>query len=119
MGGRDPFIVLEDADLNLTVTQAAHASLLNTGQNCIAAKRFIVVRELAEKFTKLLFKASFKASKKKYYYDNDDQVPISTLFLRFHDTWSYLFQVLFQIRLAVARPGQRINTGFSSSGQGS
>ena len=37
--------------------------------------------------------------------DNDDQVPISTLFLRFHDTWSYLFQVLLQIRLAVARPG--------------
>jgi hypothetical protein len=108
LGGRDPFIVLEDADLNLTVTQAAHASLLNTGQNCIAA-------ELAEKFTKLLF----KASKKKYYYDNDDQVPISTLFLRFHDTWSYLFQVLIQIRLAVARPGQRIITGFSSSGQGS
>lgn len=65
MGGRDPFIVLEDADLNLTVTQAARARLLNTGQNCIAAKRFIVVSELAEKFTKLLF----KASKKKYYYE--------------------------------------------------
>lgn len=64
---------------NLTVTQAAHASLLNTGQNCIAAKRFIVVRELAEKLTKLLL----KASKKKYYYNSDEQVPISTLFLRF------------------------------------
>jgi hypothetical protein len=115
LGARDPFIALEDADLNLTVTQAAHASLLNTGQNCIAAKRVIVVRELAEKFTKLLF----KASKKKYYYDNDDQVPISTLFLRFHDTWSYLFQVLLQIRLAVARLGHRIITSFSSSGQGS
>jgi hypothetical protein len=63
-----------------------------------AAKRFIVVRELAEKLTKLLL----KASKKKYYYDNDEQVPVSTLFLRFHDTWSYLFQVLLQIRLAVA-----------------
>ena len=114
MGGRDSFIILEDEDLNLTVTQPAHASLLNTGQNCIAAKRFIVVRELAEKFTKLLF----KASKKKYYYDKDDQVPISTLFLRLHDTWFYL-QVLLQIRLAVARPGQRIMTGFWSSGQGS
>jgi len=51
--------------------------------------------------------------------DNDDQVPISTLFLRLHYIWSYLFQVLLQIRLAVARPGQRIITGFSSSGQGS
>ncbi|MFZ1875834.1 MAG: hypothetical protein WAU25_02240 [Nitrososphaeraceae archaeon] len=63
------------------------------------------MRELAEKFTKLLFKAS---KKKLLRVDNDDQVPISTLFLRLHDTW-----------LAVARPGQRIMSGFSSSGQGS
>src|ERR687888_1534355 len=53
LGGSDPFVVLEDADLNQTAHMAAQARLLNTGQSCIAAKRFIVVKEIAEKFSKL------------------------------------------------------------------
>jgi succinate-semialdehyde dehydrogenase/glutarate-semialdehyde dehydrogenase len=50
LGGSDAFIVLDDADLEHTVKWAVWGRMYNTGQTCCAAKRFIVVEKLADKF---------------------------------------------------------------------
>jgi succinate-semialdehyde dehydrogenase/glutarate-semialdehyde dehydrogenase len=50
LGGNDAFIVLADADLDKAVKWAIWAKMNNTGQCCVAAKRFIIVEELYERF---------------------------------------------------------------------
>ncbi|MDZ7966499.1 MAG: NAD-dependent succinate-semialdehyde dehydrogenase [Nostoc sp. DedSLP03] len=62
LGGSDPFIVLESADLETAVVTATTARMLNNGQSCIAAKRFIVAEAIADKFEKLLLE-KFEALK--------------------------------------------------------
>ncbi|PMB24291.1 NADP-dependent succinic semialdehyde dehydrogenase [Fischerella thermalis CCMEE 5205] len=54
LGGSDPFIVLESADLQAAVAVATTARMLNNGQSCIAAKRFILQEAIADQFEKLL-----------------------------------------------------------------
>lgn len=50
LGGSDPYIIFEDANLELAASTALTARMQNAGQSCIAAKRFIVHKNIAEKF---------------------------------------------------------------------
>ena len=62
LGGSDAFIVLEDADLDHTIPWAVWGRMYNTGQTCCAAKRFIVVDSIADKFIER-FQAALSALK--------------------------------------------------------
>lgn len=65
LGGSDPYIILEDADLDNAARICASGRLINSGQSCIAAKRFIVMESVSDEFTQ---KLAFEMSK----YQNGD-----------------------------------------------
>jgi succinate-semialdehyde dehydrogenase/glutarate-semialdehyde dehydrogenase len=56
LGGSDPFIVLDDADLSFTIPHAIFGRIQNNGQSCIAAKRFIISHTIYDEFCTALTK---------------------------------------------------------------
>jgi succinate-semialdehyde dehydrogenase/glutarate-semialdehyde dehydrogenase len=57
LGGSDPYLILEDADLERAAEACATGRLLNSGQSCIAAKRLVVVEPVLEEFQQHLIRA--------------------------------------------------------------
>jgi succinate-semialdehyde dehydrogenase / glutarate-semialdehyde dehydrogenase len=62
LGGSDAYVILEDADLEAAVTTCVASRLINAGQSCIAAKRFIVVESVRKRFEEL-FVAQMRATR--------------------------------------------------------
>lgn len=82
LGGSDPFIVMPDADIQQAATTAATSRMIVTGQSCIAAKRFIVHKDIKDKFVKL-FKSALESKKMGNPADDSTDVgPLSSAFIR-------------------------------------
>jgi succinate-semialdehyde dehydrogenase/glutarate-semialdehyde dehydrogenase len=82
LGGSDPSVVLADADLELTVASCALGRLINTGQSCVAAKRFVVVESIREDFEKRLVATMSKTVMGDPLRDDTDIGPMARLDLR-------------------------------------
>ena len=103
LGGSDAFIVLDDADLDKTVAWAVWAKMNNTGQCCVAGKRFIVVEALADRFLEK-FQTALAALKPGDPMDTATTLgPLSTE--------SALVQLLAQVDEAVAKGGKLVMGG--------
>jgi len=102
LGGSDAFIVLEDADLVQAVKWAVWGRMYNCGQTCCAAKRFIIVEAVADKFIAAFRKelAKLEAGDPK-----DEKTTLGPL-----STESALLQLLAQVDVAVAH-GAKIELG--------
>ncbi len=94
LGGSDPYIVLEDADLEKAAMSCVTSRLINAGQSCIAAKRFIIVENVYNEFEKLYFEFMSKKKMGNPLDETNDLGPQASLQLRdeLHD------QVLRSIR---------------------
>lgn len=60
LGGKDAFVVLDDADVDRALVMAVSAAFFNLGQNCIAAERFIVYESVYEKFKEGFMRTALK-----------------------------------------------------------
>jgi succinate-semialdehyde dehydrogenase/glutarate-semialdehyde dehydrogenase len=82
LGGSDPYIVLKDADIDLAAKVCAQSRLLNSGQSCIAAKRFIVVEEVYDEFLEAFTEAMAAKKMGDPMADDTDIGPQASLKLR-------------------------------------
>ncbi|MCD6498544.1 MAG: NAD-dependent succinate-semialdehyde dehydrogenase [Deltaproteobacteria bacterium] len=82
LGGSDPYLVLEDADLDLAAKACVTSRLINTGQSCIAAKRFIVIRSRLAEFENKVVAAMESATMGDPANEETDLGPLARLDLR-------------------------------------
>ncbi|GFE71523.1 NAD-dependent succinate-semialdehyde dehydrogenase [Chroococcus sp. FPU101] len=110
LGGSDPFIVLESADVETAATTAVTSRMLNNGQSCIAAKRFIVVDAIADQFEKLLVQ---KFQYLKVGHPMDETIDVGPL-----ATSSILSDIDEQVQKTVAMGGKVLVGGKKLESQG-
>ncbi len=110
LGGSDPFMVLETADLEAAVKIGTTARMLNNGQSCIAAKRFIVSESIGDRFESALV-AQFQALKVGDPMQNDTDIgPLATA--------TILQEIDQQVQNAIAQGAKVLIGGKPIEGKG-
>ena len=110
LGGSDPFIVCADADLARAIATAVTARTINNGQSCIAAKRFLVERSIADEF-EAGFRDAMAALRMGDPLDRDVQIgPLATEAIR--------DELAAQVDATIAGGGRRLLGGVIPSGPG-
>lgn len=110
LGGSDPFIVLESANLNDAVQVAVTSRTLNNGQSCIASKRFILLDKIADRFEELLLNKFQELKVGNPLDPNTDIGPLATP--------SILHDIVQQVNKSVAMGAKAIIGGKPIKGQG-
>jgi succinate-semialdehyde dehydrogenase/glutarate-semialdehyde dehydrogenase len=82
LGGSDPYLILADADLELAVEACVTSRLINSGQSCIAAKRFVVVDAVREEFERRLVERMGRARVGNQMAEDTDVGPLARVDLR-------------------------------------
>jgi succinate-semialdehyde dehydrogenase/glutarate-semialdehyde dehydrogenase len=82
LGGSDPYIVLEDADLELAAQTCVNSRLINNGQSCVSAKRFILVKQIEKEFIKLFREKMLQKTVGDPYKAGNDLGPMARVDLR-------------------------------------
>ena len=82
LGGSDPYIILEDADLEKAAMSCVTSRLINAGQSCIAAKRFIIVQSVYGEFEKLFLEIMSKKKLGDPFDEKNDLGPQASIQLR-------------------------------------
>lgn len=110
LGGSDPYVILKDADLELAASICVEGRLKNTGQSCIAAKRFIAVPEVYDDFLQLVTE---KMRAKKYGDPNDRNNDLGSMARR--DLRDELHQ---QVQVSIAKGARCVLGGTVPHGPG-
>ena len=82
LGGSDPYLILEDADLELAANTCVTSRLINGGQSCIAAKRFVVVENIYDEFERLFVEKMKSKKMGDPFNEENDLGPQASLQLR-------------------------------------
>ncbi len=82
LGGSDPYLILEDADLEKAAETCVTSRLINSGQSCIAAKRFIVVRSQKQVFERHFVEKMRQKTMADPFQENSDLGPQASISLR-------------------------------------
>jgi succinate-semialdehyde dehydrogenase/glutarate-semialdehyde dehydrogenase len=110
LGGSDPYIILEDADIELAVEKCVFGRLLNAGQSCIGAKRFIVTESVYNEFVNAFVE---KMKEAKMGDPTDDQTTLAPMANK-----SFREELHFQVEKSIEMGAELLTGGYIPDEEG-